>query len=93
LWVINGSKLVELHRDWAVIERSEDRSRHVHHRRSPRAANIACCHGVRALCGLIRPRTIVAVTNVGLNWRKPMRKFHKIPAAVRESACDVGSVH
>jgi hypothetical protein len=35
---------------------------------------------VRALCGLLRPRTIVAVTNVGLNWRKPMRKFHKIPS-------------
>jgi hypothetical protein len=41
LWAINGGKLVELHRDWAVIERAEDRSRHVHHRRSPRAENIA----------------------------------------------------
>ena len=41
MWAINGGKLVELHRDWAVIERAEDRSRHVHHRRSPRAENIA----------------------------------------------------
>jgi hypothetical protein len=41
LWAINGGKLVELHRDWAVIERAEDRSRHVHDRRSPRAENIA----------------------------------------------------
>jgi hypothetical protein len=41
LWAINGGKLVELHRDWAVIERAEERSRHVHHRRSSAAANIA----------------------------------------------------
>jgi len=41
LWVINGGKLVELYRDWAVIERVGDLSRHVHHRRSPRAENMA----------------------------------------------------
>jgi hypothetical protein len=41
LWAINGGKLVELHRDWAVIERAEDRSRHIHHRRSPHSPNVA----------------------------------------------------
>jgi hypothetical protein len=35
LWHINGGRIVELHRDWAVIERAADRSRHVHHRRRP----------------------------------------------------------
>ena len=40
LWVINGGKLVELHRDWAVIERAQDRSRQIHHRRSLNAANM-----------------------------------------------------
>jgi hypothetical protein len=39
LWAINGGKLVELHRDWAVIERAEDRSRHIHHRRSQHSPN------------------------------------------------------
>jgi hypothetical protein len=34
LWHVNGGRIVELHRDWAVIERAEDRSRRVHHRRS-----------------------------------------------------------
>jgi hypothetical protein len=33
LWHINGGRIVELHRDWAVIEQAEDRSRRVHHRR------------------------------------------------------------
>jgi hypothetical protein len=33
LWHVNGGRIVELHRDWAVIERVEDRSRRVHHRR------------------------------------------------------------
>ena len=33
LWHVNGGRIVELHRDWAVIERAEDRSRRVHHRR------------------------------------------------------------
>jgi hypothetical protein len=41
LWAINGGKLVELHRDWAVIERAEDRSRQIHHRRSPHSPNVA----------------------------------------------------
>jgi hypothetical protein len=27
LWVINGGKLIELHRAWAAIERAGDRSR------------------------------------------------------------------
>jgi len=40
LWAINGGKLVELHRDWAVIERAEGRSRHIHHRRPLNAANV-----------------------------------------------------
>ena len=40
LWAINGGRLVELRRDWAVIERASDRSRHVHHRERPKAANI-----------------------------------------------------
>ena len=40
LWAINGGRLVELRRDWAVIERASDRSRQVHHRESPKAANI-----------------------------------------------------
>jgi hypothetical protein len=40
LWVINGGKLVELHRDWAVIERAQDRSRQVYHRRPLNAANV-----------------------------------------------------
>jgi hypothetical protein len=39
-WAINGGKLVELHRDWAVIERASDRFRRVHHRERPKAANI-----------------------------------------------------
>ena len=33
LWAVNGGTLVGLYRDWAVIERGADRSRHVHHRR------------------------------------------------------------
>ncbi len=40
LWAINGGRLVELRRDWAVIERASDRSRRVHHRERPKAANI-----------------------------------------------------
>ena len=40
LWAINGGRLVELRRDWAVIERASDRSRHVHHRERPKAVNI-----------------------------------------------------
>jgi len=40
LWTINGGKLNELHRDWAVIERATDRSRQVHHRRRQNPANV-----------------------------------------------------
>jgi hypothetical protein len=40
LWAINGGRLVELRRDWAVIERASDRSRHVHQRERPKAADI-----------------------------------------------------
>jgi hypothetical protein len=40
LWAINGGRVVELHRDWAVIERASDRSRHVHQRERPKAADI-----------------------------------------------------
>jgi hypothetical protein len=40
LWAINGGRLVELHRDWAVIERASDRSRHVHQRERPKATDI-----------------------------------------------------
>jgi hypothetical protein len=41
LWVLNGGKLVELHRNWAVIERAEDGSRRIHHRRPSDTANVA----------------------------------------------------
>jgi hypothetical protein len=40
LWAINGGKLVELHRDWAVIERGQDKSRQVHHRRRQDGAHV-----------------------------------------------------
>jgi hypothetical protein len=40
LWAISGGRLVELRRDWAVIERASDRFRHVHQRERPKAANI-----------------------------------------------------
>jgi hypothetical protein len=40
LWAINGGRLVELHRDWAVIERASDRSRQVHYRERPKAVDI-----------------------------------------------------
>ena len=40
VWAICGGRLVELHRDWALIERAEDRSRRVYHRRRPDAANL-----------------------------------------------------
>jgi len=33
LWAINGGKLAELHREWAVIERGNDKSRQIFHRR------------------------------------------------------------
>ena len=40
LWAVNGGNIVEIRRDWAVIERAEDRSRRVHHRQSSNAAKI-----------------------------------------------------
>lgn len=40
LWAVSGGNIVEIHRDWAVIERAEDRSRRVHHRRSSNAARV-----------------------------------------------------
>jgi hypothetical protein len=40
LWAINGGKLIELHRDWAVIERQQDKSQHVYHRRRQDEAHV-----------------------------------------------------
>jgi hypothetical protein len=40
LWAINGGKLVELHRDWAVIEREQDKSHQVYHRRRQDDAHV-----------------------------------------------------
>jgi hypothetical protein len=40
LWAINGGKLVELHRDWAIIERRQDKSRQVYHRRRQDEAQV-----------------------------------------------------
>jgi hypothetical protein len=40
LWVINGGRLIELHRDWATIELAGDGSRRVFHRRRLDGANI-----------------------------------------------------
>jgi len=40
LWAINGGELVQLHRDWALIERPGNRSQHVHHRRAVPAPNV-----------------------------------------------------
>jgi hypothetical protein len=47
LWAINGGKLVELYRDWAVIERRQDKSRQVYHRdvrmrRASRCLGLGC---------------------------------------------------
>src|SRR5437588_8208931 len=38
--MVNGGRLAELHRDWAVIERSGHKSRHVYHRRVAHGANV-----------------------------------------------------
>jgi hypothetical protein len=38
LWAING--VVELHRDWAVIERQQDKARQVYHRRRQDEAHV-----------------------------------------------------
>ena len=40
LWAINGGRLVELHRDWAVIELAANGSRHVFERRRVDAGNV-----------------------------------------------------
>jgi hypothetical protein len=40
LWAVSDGRLVELRRDWAVIERASDRSRHVHYRERPKAVDI-----------------------------------------------------
>jgi hypothetical protein len=40
LWAVNGGTLVELHRDWAVIERQHDKSRQVYHRRRQDKAQV-----------------------------------------------------
>jgi hypothetical protein len=40
LWTINGGKLAELYREWAVIERRNDKSRQIFHRRRQDVATI-----------------------------------------------------
>jgi hypothetical protein len=40
LWAINGGRLIELHRDWAVIERRQDHVRQVHQRRNQDTAKV-----------------------------------------------------
>jgi len=40
LWVINGGNLLELYRDWAVMERQQDKSRQVYHRRRQDEAQV-----------------------------------------------------
>jgi hypothetical protein len=40
LWVINGGRLVELHREWAVFELAENGSRRIFERRRVDAANV-----------------------------------------------------
>ena len=40
LWAINGGRLVNMYRDWAVIEGPADGSRRVFHRRQMDAANV-----------------------------------------------------
>jgi hypothetical protein len=40
LWAINGGKLVELHRDWAVIELPVNRSQRIFHRRDVAAGKV-----------------------------------------------------
>ena len=39
-WAINGGRLVELHRDWAVIELAANGSRRVFERRRVDAGNV-----------------------------------------------------
>jgi hypothetical protein len=40
LWAINGGRLLELHRDWAVIELAANGSRRVFERRRVDAGNV-----------------------------------------------------
>ena len=40
LWAINGGRIVELHRDWAVIELAANGSRHVFQRRRVDAGKV-----------------------------------------------------
>ena len=40
LWAVNGGRLVELHRDWAVIDVPVNRSQRVFYRRNVDAAKI-----------------------------------------------------
>src|SRR5246127_387404 len=40
LWAINGGKLVELHRDWAVIELPVNRSQRIYYRREVAAGKV-----------------------------------------------------
>jgi hypothetical protein len=55
LWAINGGNLLELYRDWAVIERQQDKSRQVHHRRRQDEAHVALPWiGLRAKTALHR---------------------------------------
>src|ERR1700732_3422167 len=51
LWAINGGRLVELHRDWAVIELAANGSRHVFERR-----RVDAVQNPRALCRPVTPR-------------------------------------
>src|SRR5262249_46147060 len=39
LWIINGGRLVELRRDWAVVELAENGWQRIFDRRRPDAAN------------------------------------------------------
>jgi hypothetical protein len=40
LWALNGGKLVELHRDWAVIELPVNRSQRIYYRRDAAAGKV-----------------------------------------------------
>jgi hypothetical protein len=40
LWAINGGRLVELHRDWAVIDLPVNRSQRIFYRRNVDPAKI-----------------------------------------------------
>ena len=42
LWAINGGTLVQLHRDWALIEGPGNRAQHAHHRRVVPAGTSRC---------------------------------------------------